>query len=82
MDNASVHHVDEVVGLIEGQAGVKLSPDLNPCEGVFSQVKSLMKEHCDLFEVKSSPMALLMMLFGMISVDDCNGHISHSGYTN
>ena len=41
MDNASIHHVDQVVDLIERQAGAKVcflppySPDLNPAEGVF-----------------------------------------------
>ena len=51
MDNASIHHVDEVSNLIETQAGARLcylppySPDLNPAEGVFSQVKSIMKSN-------------------------------------
>ena len=49
MDNASIHHIDEVHELIVEQAGARLeflpaySPDLNPIEGVFSQVKSMMK---------------------------------------
>lgn len=40
MDNASIHHVEEVTYLIETQAGARLiylppySPDLNPAEGV------------------------------------------------
>ena len=46
MDNATIHHIDEVSDLVEGHAGAKLcylppySPDLNPVEGIFSQVKS------------------------------------------
>ena len=50
MDNASIHHVDQVVDLIERQAGAKLcflppySPDLNPAEGVFSQIKSIINQ--------------------------------------
>ena len=88
MDNASIHHVDEVYDLIEGQAGARLeflppySPDLNPVEGVFSQIKSMMKDSRDLFEVTTSPRALLALLFGSISVADCRGHIAHSGYIN
>ena len=56
MDNASIHHVHEVTNLIETQAGAKLlflppySPDLNPAEGVFSQIKSIMKENDKLFQ--------------------------------
>lgn len=87
MDNASIHHVQEVTDLIEGQAGAKLcflppySPDLNPVEGVFSQVKSLMKETRDLFEVTASPRAYLAMLFATVTAEDCKSQILCSGYT-
>ena len=86
MDNASIHHVDNVTRLIEGQCGAKLcylppySPDLMPAEGVFSQIKSIMKENYKLFQVCSSPRSLLVMAFGMVSVQDCRGHISRCGY--
>ena len=74
MDNASIHHVDTVTRLIEGQCGAKLcylppySPDLMPAEGVFSQIKSILKENYKLFQVCSSPTSLLAMAFGMVSV--------------
>ena len=51
MDNASIHHVDAITRLIERQHGARVcyfppySPDLMPAEGVFSQVKSIMKEN-------------------------------------
>ena len=82
MDNASIHHIEEVTDLIETQAGARLiflppySPDLMPVEGVFSQLKSLMKASDRLFEVFSSPRALIAMVFGMITQEDCYGHIS------
>ena len=65
MDNASIHHVEEVIDIVENQAGAKLvylppySPDLNPAEGVFSQVKSIMKQNSKVFETCSTPRALL-----------------------
>ena len=86
LDNASIHHVEKVQDLIETQAGSKLcflppySPDLNPAEGVFSQVKSIMKKNDKLFQVYSAPRALIAMAFSMVSVDDCLGHISNCGY--
>lgn len=86
MDNASIHHVDKISDLIERQAGARLfflppySPDLNPCEGVFSQIKSMMKDSRDLFEVTSSPRSMLALLFSMITEEDCNGHIHNCGY--
>ena len=82
MDNASIHHVDTVQDLIE-RAGARLIflppylPDLNPVEGAFSQVKSMMKEN---HKVSSCTRTLLTMLFSMLSQQDCNGHISHLGY--
>ena len=85
MDNANIHHVEEVTQLIEA-CGARLiflppySPDLNPAEGVFSQVKSLMKENDSLFQVCTAPRAMLAMIFGMISLQDCHGHIIHCGY--
>lgn len=48
VDNASIHHVDKISHLIKQQAGARLfflppySPDLNPCEGVFSQIKRIL----------------------------------------
>ena len=88
LDNASIHHVDTVEHLIEG-AGARVlylppySSDLNPVdpvEGVFSQIKSMMKENNQLFETTSCTRTLLCSLFGMVTPADCKGHISHSGY--
>ena len=81
MDNASIHHVEEVRYLIEVQAGAKLvflppySPDLMPAEGVFSQVKSLMKLNDQFFQACADPRSYIALLFGMITVRDCYGHM-------
>ena len=64
LDNASIHHVKD---LVETQAGSKLfylppySPDLNPAEGVFSQLKSIMKSNDKLFQACSAPRGLIAM---------------------
>ena len=72
LDNANIHHVAEVRNLIETWAGSKLlfflppySPDLNPAEGVFSQVK---KKNDHLFQVYSAPHALIAVAFSVVSV--------------
>ena len=86
LDNASIHHVDGVVDLIENQVGAKLlflppySPDLNPLEEVFSQVKSIMKKNGTLFQNCTLPRVLLSMAFNMVAIDDCKSYITHSGY--
>lgn len=84
MDNASIHHVQSIVDLIENQAGARLlflppySPDLNPAEEVFSKVKGIMKRNNSLFEVSSFPRVLLTLAFTMVTTDDCTQGI----YTN
>lgn len=86
MDNASIHHVRDVLDLIEGQARAKVcflppySPDLMPAEGVFSQVKSILKKNHDLFQVCADPRAYITLAFGLITPEDCLGHIINCGY--
>ncbi len=86
MDNASIHHIDSIVDLIQNQAGARLvflppySPDLNPLEEVFSQVKSIVKKNCSLFQISSSPRVLLSLAFTMVTSEDCKSYITHSGY--
>ena len=86
LDNASIHHVSGVADLIQNQAGAKLlflppySPDLNPLEEVFSEVKSIMKKHSTLFQVSNSPRVLLSIAFSMVTQTDCRHFIGHSGY--
>lgn len=89
MDNASIHHVDEVVDIIENQLKARLlflppySPDLNPAEEVFSKVKSIMKQNDSLLQACSHDemRVFLTMAFGMVTEEDCNSYIAHSGYT-
>ena len=51
MDNASIHHVEEVSEIIQEEAGAQLlflppySPDLNPLEEVFSKIKGIIKSN-------------------------------------
>ena len=86
MDNASIHHIDSIVNLIETQVGARLlflppySPDLNPLEEVFGQVKAIMKNNTSLFQVSTCPRALLTLAFNMVTIEDCTSYITHSGY--
>ena len=86
MDNASIDHVEQVSDLVGRRAGARLcflslySPDLNPCEEVFSQIKNMMSDLHDLFEVATEPRPILATLLGSISADDWHGYITHCGY--
>ena len=84
MDNASIHHIDEVEDLIENQADARLcflppySLDLMPAEDVFSKVKTLLKD--DSHTYQTFPRLLIAMAFGMITKEDCRSFISYCGY--
>ena len=50
MDNASIHHTDEVVQMIQGVGAMVIflppySPDYNPIEEAFSKVKTVIKDY-------------------------------------
>ena len=86
LDNASIHHIDEISKIIEDEAGARMlflppySPDLNPVEEVFSKVKGIMKANDGLFQASCIPRALLSLAFGMVTTQDCHSYIAHSGY--
>ena len=85
MDNAAIHHINEVESLIENHGSRLLflppySPDLNPLEEVFSQVKRTLKKNDALFQSTSTPRILLTMAFSMVTMDDCLSYSAHSGY--
>ena len=86
MDNASIHHVEEVSDIVENQLGARLiflppySPDLNPAEEVFSKVKSLMKKNNLLFQSCTETRLLITVAFSMVTREDCISYVHHSGY--
>lgn len=83
MDNATIHHVDGVVELLES-LGVLVyflppySPDLNPIEELFSKIKSYLRanEHT----IHKDLETLLLMAFSSVTAGDCQGWIRHAGY--
>ena len=85
MDNASIHHVEEAVNLIEG-VGAKVlflppySPDLNPCEPVFGKIKAILKENDQFLQVCSTPRVFLATAFSMITSEDCTSFVKHCGF--
>ena len=87
MGNASIHHVQEVVSTIEAVGALvkflpPYSPDLNPIEEVFSEVKHWIKSNAVVFQCTQNPRALLTMAFGEVSLENCRSYIKHSGYIN
>ena len=85
MDNASIHHVTEVVErIIDTGALVRFlppySPDMNPAEEVFSKVKKFLTNNDVAFSSSTSPRLLITMAFNTVNSTDYMGYIRHSGY--
>ncbi len=86
MDNCSIHHVQEIVEMIE-DAGAMIhflppySPDLNPIELAFSKVKAALKE-LEFSMITSDVDTIMLTAFATITQQDCQGWISESGIYN
>ena len=85
MDNASIHHVDEVCQLILSSGALlwflpPYSPDLNPIEECFHQVKSYIRSNSIVFHATSDPRLVLASAFASVKEEDCRAYIKHAGY--
>ncbi len=85
MDNLAVHHVHSVTALFKSSGIVVLylppySPDRNPIEELFSYIKYYLKRHDELLQVVPDPTAIIQDAFDSVTVDQCNGWITHAGY--
>ena len=86
LDNALIHHVEEVHQMISGCGAIirylpPYSPDYNPLEEVFAQVKRFLKRNHTLYHCTSDPRDLLTFAFCSIQIADCLNFIEHAGYT-
>lgn len=85
IDNASIHHVQQVLQLIIG-AGALLwflppySPDLNPIEEVFSEVKSYLENNSVAYRLCDDPRLFVHAAFASVTQEHCLGYIEHAGY--
>ena len=77
MDNASIHHVKEVVEMIQGVGSMVIflppySPDYNPIEEAFSKVKTLVEEYESNLEKDSMDIEdIVLLAFSSITNNDC-----------
>ena len=84
LDNASIHHVDDVIDRIQSTGALiqflpPYSPDFNPIEETFSKVKSVLKAHESAWEDMDTETAVLAA-FSTVTPADCQAWISHCGY--
>ncbi len=85
MNNASIHHVDDVIGLVEEVGALvhflpPYSPD--PIEEAFSRVKGFLKANDPLVQVlgESEIPDIIFSPFASITNNDCYGWVKHCGY--
>ena len=85
MDNASIHHVDSVVETILSVGALvrflpPYSPDMNPIEEVFGEVKHYLQANNTCFQETLSLRAMILTAFNSVTIEICNSYITHSGY--
>ena len=85
MDNCRVHHTEQLIDLAQN-AGILLlflppySPDFNPVEELFSYLKYYLKQHDEVIQALENITPILQSAFDSVTISQCNGWITHSGY--
>ena len=87
VDNASIHHVERVVRLIEDTGAMVLfllpySPDIMPIEECFSKVKSYIRANDPLIQIlsESEIKDMIISAFATITPNDCYSWIDNCTY--
>ena len=85
MDNCSIHHTEEVTGLLQNAGIVVIhlppySPDLMPLEEAFSFVKAYLRRHDELLQVVTDPRDIIKEAFHSIPQENLYAWIQHAGY--
>ena len=91
LDNAcfhspfTIHHVDPVVSTILSTSALlrflpPYSPDMNPIELFFGEMKKYLQANHLLFQTSLSIQSILYMAFNSISKENCMAYINYSGY--
>jgi transposase len=85
MDNAKIHHDDEMVNVIE-RSGCRVlylppySPDYNPIETAFSTVKIWIKKNRDFMEICTDPEFAIMAACSQITPEMAKSYFEKSNY--
>ena len=85
MDNAKIHHDDEMVNVIE-RCGCRVlylppySPDLNPIETAFSTIKTWIKKNRDFMEVCTDPEFAIIAACSQITPEMSKSYFEKSNY--
>ena len=84
MDNASIHHIEEVGKTIQDAGSLLIplppySPDYIPIENAFSKVKTVMKDMEESPDYKDLCLdEIVLALFSTITAQNCCNWIGHA----
>ena len=90
VDNAPIHH-SELARILKqwlSQQGIdvvftpKYSPDMNPIEGCFSQIKSMLRRPSYMNILHSNLHAAIYSATKMITSSDMHAYFRHTGFLN
>ena len=85
MDNARIHHDNELIELLEG-LGCRVvflppySPDFNPIETAFSTIKSWIRRNRDFMEACNDPIYALLVACSQITPQMAKSYFEESIY--
>ena len=84
-DNAAIHHCRQVIDAINATGALMMylptySPDFNPCEGVFSQAKSWIRENEVYWQLCDEPEEMVFEAFMDISDENVKNYIRDTEY--
>ena len=85
LNNASIHHCDGVVELIESTGALVIflppySPDLNPIEETFASIKSYLMTHEDSIQSDNDLQEVMMHAFASVTAESCKAWFKDCGY--
>ena len=70
----------EGIGALVKKFPPPYSPDLNPVEEVFAQIKHWIQSNDSVFQATQDPRVLIAMAFNTVSKDYCLSYLKDSGY--
>ena len=85
IDNAAMHHTQEVVNTLNATEALILflspySPDFMPCEELFSQTKNFIRENDVAWQNCPNPELMVYESFLYVTDDEIKNHIKHADY--
>ena len=87
LDNASIHHVEPAMKLLEETGALILflppySPDLMPIEECFSKIESFLRDNDPYIQIigESEIEDVILSAFASVTAEDCYGWMEHCGY--